>query len=125
MDFWTVMVFLHLVAMAFFLGGQMMLAGTVVPVLRKSPDPEEMRGLARRFGAGSAIAIGVALLTGMLMASHYKLWDYGPFQVKMTLVVLTLASLLAHMKYPKVHALMGLTFVLTLATVWCGVNLYH
>ena len=85
MDFWTVMVFLHLVAMAFFLGGQMMLAGTVVPVLRKSPDPEEMRGIARRFGAGSAIAIGVALLTGMLMASHYKLWDYGPFQVKMTL----------------------------------------
>ena len=25
----------------------------------------------------------------------------------------------------EVHALMGLTFVLTLATVWCGVNLYH
>jgi len=125
MDFWTVMLFLHLVAMAFFLGGQMMLAGTVVPVLRSKPDPTEMRQIARRFGVGSAIAIGVAIITGMLMASHFHLWDYGPFQVKMTLVVLTLASLLAHMKFPKVHALMGLTFLLTLATVWAGVNLYN
>lgn len=123
MDFWTVMVFLHLVAMAFFLGGQMMLAGTVVPVLRTNPDPTEMKSIARRFGIGSAIAISVSLLTGMLMASHYQLWDDADFQVKMTLVVLTLASLLAHMRFPKVHALMGLTFLLTLATVWAGVNL--
>ena len=123
MDIWTVMVFLHLVAMAFFLGGQMMLAGTVVPVLRTNPDPTEMKSIARRFGIGSAIAISVSLLTGMLMASHYQLWDDADFQVKMTLVVLTLASLLAHMRFPKVHALMGLTFLLTLATVWAGVNL--
>ena len=123
MDFWTVMVFLHLVAMAFFLGGQMRLAGTVVPVLRTNPDPTEMKSIARRFGIGSAIAISVSLLTGMLMASHYQLWDDADFQVKMTLVVLTLASLLAHMRFPKVHALMGLTFLLTLATVWAGVNL--
>ena len=123
MDFWTVMVFLHLVAMAFFLGGQMMLAGTVVPVLRTNPDPTEMKSIARRFGIGSEIAISVSLLTGMLMASHYQLWDDADFQVKMTLVVLTLASLLAHMRFPKVHALMGLTFLLTLATVWAGVNL--
>ena len=123
MDFWTVMVFLHLVAMAFFLGGQMMLAGTVVPVLRTNPDPTEMKSIARRFGIGSEIAISVSLLTGMLMASHYQLWDDSDFQVKMTLVVLTLASLLAHMRFPKVHALMGLTFLLTLATVWAGVNL--
>lgn len=125
MNFWTVMVFLHLVAMAFFLGGQMMLAGTVVPVLRSKPDPTEMKAIARLFGLGSLIALSVSLLTGMLMASHFELWGYGPFQVKMTLVILTLASLLTHLKYPKAHALMGLTFLLTLATVWAGVNMYH
>ncbi|MBK8295643.1 MAG: hypothetical protein IPK93_13175 [Solirubrobacterales bacterium] len=45
-----VMLFFHVVAMAFFLGGQLMLAATVVPVERSNPDPERMRAIARRFG---------------------------------------------------------------------------
>ncbi len=119
------MIFLHVVAMAFFLGGQIMLAATVVPVLRSAPDPEWIRGVARRFGAGSLIALGVLLLTGMMMASHFSMWDYGPFHVKMTLVVLTIISVLVHMARGNSHALMGITFLLTLATVYAGVNLTH
>lgn len=125
MDFWTFVIFLHVVAMAFFLGGQIMLAATVVPVLRSAPDPEWVRGVARRFGAGSLIALGVLVLTGMMVASHFNMWDYGPFHVKMALVVLTIVSVLAHMTRGNSHALMGITFVLTLATVYAGVNLTH
>jgi uncharacterized membrane protein len=118
-----VLVFLHVVAMAFFLGGQLMLASTVVPVERSNPDPARMRAIARRFGLGSLVALGVLLFTGMLMASHYELWDYGDFQVKMGLVVALIASVLAHMRFPKAHALMGLTFLLTLGIVWIGLDL--
>lgn len=109
--------------MAFFLGGQLMLAGTVVPVERSNPDPVRMRAIAQRFGLGSLIALGVMLFTGMLMASHYELWSYGPFQTKMTLVVLLIVSVGAHLKFPKVHALMAITFLLTLGIVWIGLDL--
>jgi len=118
-----VLLFLHVVAMAFFLGGQLMLAATVVPVERSNPDPARMRGIAQRFGIGSLIALGVLLFTGMLMASHYELWDLRDFQIKMGLVVALIVSVLAHMQYPKAHALMGLTFVLTLGIVWIGLDL--
>ncbi|HTU13606.1 MAG TPA: hypothetical protein VMF31_00280 [Solirubrobacterales bacterium] len=118
-----VLLFLHVVAMAFFLGGQLMLAATVVPVERSNPDPARMKAIAQRFGLGSLVALGVLLFTGMLMASHYDLWSYGDFQVKMGLVVALIVSVFAHMMLPKAHVLMGLTFVLTLGIVWIGLDL--
>lgn len=124
--FWTILIFLHVVAMAFFLGGQMMLAFTVVPVMRAEPaQPERIKAIAQRFGVGSLAALGVLLLTGMMMASHFQLWDYGPFQVKMTLVIATIVAVLLHMMRGGSHILMGITFLLTLATVYAGVNLTH
>ena len=109
--------------MAFFLGGQLMLAATVVPVERSNPDPARMKAIARRFGAGSLIALVVLLFTGMMMASHYELWDNGEFQLKMGLVIALIFSVLAHLKLPKAHWLMGLTFLLTLGIVWIGLDL--
>lgn len=117
------LLFLHVVAMAFFLGGQLMLAATVVPVERSNPDPARMKAIARRFGAGSLIALVVLLFTGMMMASHYELWDNGEFQLKMGLVIALIFSVLAHLKLPKAHWLMGLTFLLTLGIVWIGLDL--
>ena len=123
---WTFLVFLHVVAMAFFLGGQIMLAATVVPVLRAEPsNPEKIREVAQRFGLGSLAALGVLLFTGLLLASHFELWDYGPFHVKMGLVVATIVAVLLHMSRGQSHVLMGVTFLLTLATVYAGVNLTH
>jgi uncharacterized membrane protein len=115
--------FIHVIAMAFFVGGQIMLAATIVPVERSNPDPARMKAIAQNFGWGSLVAIGVSIFTGMLLASHYELWSDGALHIKLTLLVLTFASLLAHMKYPKVHALMGLTFALTLGVVWFGLEL--
>ena len=103
-----------------------MLAFTVVPVMREEPaQPERIREIAQRFGIGSLIALGFLLLTGMMLASHFMLWDYGPFQVKMALVIATIVAVLLHMMRGNSHVLMGITFILTLATVYAGVNLTH
>ncbi len=118
-----VLLFIHVIAMTFFVGGQIMLAATIVPVERSNPDPARMKQIARNFGWGSLIALGVSILTGMLMASHWNLYGDSNMHIKLTLLVLTFVSLGLHMKYPKVHALMGLTFVLTLGVVWFGLAL--
>ena len=49
---------LHLLAMAFFVGGQLLLAVALVPTERRTPDRERMRAIARRFGWGTLVAIG-------------------------------------------------------------------
>ena len=54
-----VCLYLHLLAMAFFVGGQLFLVAAVVPALRGSEDREPMRAIARRFGQGSLVALGV------------------------------------------------------------------
>lgn len=118
-----VLLFLHVIAMAFFLGGQLMLAATVVPVERSNPDPDRMKAIARRFGVGSLIALVVLLITGSMMASHYELWGYGPLQTKLGLIVALIISVGVHLRFPKAHALMGLTFLLTLGIVWIGLEL--
>jgi putative copper export protein len=121
--FWTIMLFLHVIAMAYFLGGQMMLAANVVPVLIKGEDGSQIAAVARRFGIGSLVALAVLVLTGMGMASHFDLWGVSQFQVKMGLVLATIVSVTIHMSRSNSHALMGLTFLLTLATVYAGIHL--
>lgn len=119
------MIFLHVTAMAFFLGGQIMLAVTVVPVERDNPDPARMKAIARRFGAGSLVALSVLVLTGLYMASHFDLWGNSQFQLKMVFALLTIILLLIHLRLPRNHVVMGLTFLFTLATVFAGINLTH
>jgi putative copper export protein len=120
MDFWL---FLHLVAMAFFVGGQIMLAAVVVPAVRGRTDPAVMKQVARNFGLGSAIAIGVLIVSGMSLAGEYNLWSTSEFHLKMGLFVAVLVALLLHMKFSGSHALMAITFILSLAVVWAGIAL--
>lgn len=120
MDFWL---FLHLVAMAFFVGGQLMLAAVVVPVVRGGDNPDAMKAVARRFGIGSAVAIGVLILSGLIMASHYNLWSVPEFHIKMTLFLAVLVALALHIKFSNSHVLMAVTFLLTLGVVWTGIML--
>jgi hypothetical protein len=51
---WELIRAVHLLAMAFFVGGQLLLAAAVVPVERSTPDPQRMRAMARRFGRGTS-----------------------------------------------------------------------
>ena len=120
---WNAVLYLHLIAMAFFLGGQLVLAGAVVPVLRGEHDREQLRAVARRFGWGSLIALGVLIATGAAMASHFDLWQSSTLQVKLALVAVALALVLAHLSYSRAHLLQAAILLVTLVIVWEGVRL--
>ena len=120
----TVVRYLHLLAMAFFVGGQVFLAAAVVPALR-GQDREGLRAIARRFGAGSLVAIGVLVATGMSMASHYDQWGDTKLHVKLALVAIVAGLIVWHTRRPELHALEGAIFLASLAIVWLGVGLAH
>jgi uncharacterized membrane protein len=122
---WHLVRWLHLIAMAFFVGGQLMLAAVVVPVLRGAEDREQIRRVARRFGAASAVAILVLVITGSLMASHFHRWGDEDLQIKLGLVVLVGLLIGWHTRKPELHALEGLVFIASLAIVWLGVAIAH
>jgi uncharacterized membrane protein len=124
-DFWQAVLYLHLLAMAFFVGGQLVFGIAVVPILRGDPDPERarMRAIARRFGYGSLIALGVLLVTGWAMASRYELWDSSTLQWKLALVGLVIGLTLLHLRRPKLHVLQGAILLASLAIVWLGLEL--
>jgi uncharacterized membrane protein len=120
---WFLIRWLHLLAMAFFVGGQMMLAAVVVPVARRSGDREGLRAIARRFGQGTLVALGVLIVTGTALAFHLHLWGNPTFHVKLALVAAVGVLLVWHIRRPDVHALEAIVFLLSLAIVWIGLYL--
>lgn len=124
-ELWRAVLYLHLVSMAFFLGGQLVFGLAVVPVLR-GEDPEQrerMRAVARRFGYGSLAALGILFVTGWALASHYELFDESTLQWKLGLVGAVIALTIIHLRRPKMHALQGGILTLTLVIVWLGLKL--
>jgi uncharacterized membrane protein len=122
---WELVRWLHLLAMAFFVGGQLFLAAAVVPAFRGAADRGPLQAIARRFGWGSLIALAVLVPTGAAMASHYDDWESGTLQIKLALVVVAGGLILWHMRRPRQHWIEGLVFLISLAIVWCGVALAH
>ena len=125
MFWWHLIRWLHLISMAFFVGGQLFLAAVVVPVLRGGENKEPIRRVARRFGVGSAIAILVLVITGSLMASHFHRWGETDLQIKLTLVVVVGLLIGWHTRKPELHVLEGLVFLASLAIVWLGIAIAH
>jgi uncharacterized membrane protein len=120
---WQAVLYVHLLAMAFFLGGQLVVGLALVPVERRNPDPERLRAVARRFGIGSAVALGVLLATGIAMASHFSLWSLDTLQIKLVLVAVLIVLTLVHLRFPRAHALQAAILLLTLAVVWLGLDI--
>ena len=121
MTFWNGVLWLHLLGMAFFVGGQLMLGGVVVPVLRGQQDRELLRAAARRFGIGTAIAFAVLIATGAALASHEHKWSDSTLHVKIGLIAVLVVLIGAHMRWPERHELDGLTFAISVAVVWLGI----
>jgi putative copper export protein len=121
LSFWNGVLWLHLIAMAFFIGGQLMLAAVVVPVLRRLDDRAPLRAAARRFGIGTLAAVLVLVITGAAMASHFHKWSDSTLQVKLGLVVLVGLLIGAHMRKPEWHVLDAALFAVSLAIVWLGI----
>lgn len=124
-DTWLAIRWIHLVAMAWFVGGQLLLAAGVVPVLRDEPQRERLRAIARRFGYGTLVAIGVLLATGSAMATKFHEWGDSTLRVKLTLVAVVGVLVVWHIARPARHALEGAIFLVSLAIVWLGLSLAH
>jgi uncharacterized membrane protein len=122
-DFWQAVLYLHLLAVAFFVGGQLVFGIAVVPVLRGDQDRTRMRAIARRFGYGSLVALGILLVSGWAMASHYQLWDSSTLQWKLALVGGVIGLTVVHLRRPKLHALQAAILLLSLLIAWLGLDL--
>jgi uncharacterized membrane protein len=128
MTTWTVIRFLHLLGVIFFVGGQLMLAAVVAPAMRAvEPDDDArsvpMREVARRFGMGSGVALLLIIATGVAMAGHYDLWGDSVLQLKLTLLVLVFALTGLHVFLPFRRALSLLVLVTSLVIVYLGLRL--
>ncbi len=130
LDGWDLILWLHLLCMAMFVGGQLFLGLAVVPVFRaqggsEGPARDWLVPIARRFGWASLIALGILLVTGSMMASHYSLWDSTALSVKLSLVVVAIALTLFHIFWAKGqnHMLQGLILLDSLAIVLVATTL--
>src|SRR5215210_367689 len=121
---WLVVRWLHVLAMALFVGGQLFLVVAVIPVLRSS-HRTALAAVARRFGWASLGALVVLIATGGTLASHDERWESGTLHVKLALVVAVAVLILLHLRRPRAHVLEGLVFLLSLAIVWLGLALAH
>jgi putative copper export protein len=124
MDEWTLIRFFHLLGIAFFVGGQLVLAVVVVPALR-GQDRELMRAAARRFGIGSAVALVVIVATGAAMAWHFHRWGDSTLQLKLVLLGLVIVLTALHAVTPYTRALSAAVLVASIVLVWLGVELAH
>ena len=98
MEAWELVRFLHVVALAFFVGGQIMIVA-IVPVL-SGRDEDVMRAVARRFGLASGVAIAVLLATGIALASHFSRWQDETLQAKLAVLVLVGVLTALHIATP-------------------------
>ena len=120
---WTAVLTVHLLAMAFFVGGQLLLAVAVVPVELRTGDRERIRAIARRFGWGSLVALVVLAASGAALAGHKHRWSDGTLQAKLGLVAVLIALVIAHLRRPRSHVLDAAILVVSIAVVVLGVSL--
>jgi putative copper export protein len=122
-DLWQIVLFVHILAMAFFLGGQLFLGLVVVPAHRRNPDAIELGPIARGFGLASVVALALLVASGAALASHFELWSSPTLQAKLGLLVLMLALAAAHLRWPHAHVLQAGVLLTTLVIVYLGLSL--
>jgi len=116
---------LHLFGVIFFVGGQMAMVAAVTPTLggREGANQELMRGIAMRFGIGSAVALVLIIATGVSMASDDNRWGNAYLHAKLLVLAIIFVLTAVHTKVPYTRALSLLIFVLSLVLVVLGVQL--
>ncbi len=118
---------LHLLAMAVWVGGLITLGALVSTLRHHGTERETLRVMARRFGRLSWPAMGLLVLTGLILAAD-RGWD-GPLRAKAVLVALVVGLALWHQvaagnQSPALRgALQGTILVFSLAVVVLSVTL--
>jgi uncharacterized membrane protein len=115
--FEIILVWIHLTAAAFWVGGMLFLSLVAVPLLKKAPDPvlaqREFVNQARRFRMLVWVALSLLLVTGSILLPNYvnfseTLGDWPlAVLIKLTLVLLLIVASVAHDQVigPKVRTL--------------------
>jgi putative copper export protein len=124
MELWELVRYLHLLGLALFVGGQILLVVAIVPVLRDQRE-ELMLSVARRFGVVSAVAIGVLLVTGIAMASHFSRWQDETLQAKLAVLVVVAVLTGLHIATPRSRGISIALVASSLLVVWLGVAMTH
>ena len=124
MELWELVRYLHILALALFVGGQIMLVVAIVPVLRGQPE-EVMVAVARRFGVASAVAIVVILASGVAMASHFSRWEDETLHAKLAVLVLVAVLTSLHIAAPRSRGISISLVASSLLVVWLGVVMTH
>ena len=122
---WLAVRWLHVLAMALFVGGQLVLVVAVIPALRTRRAPGAARdrpalrlgvaGRARRARSPPAARSPPTTTAGApaRCRSSSRWWSAS-------------AALIAwHLRRPGAHAIEGLIFLVSLAIVWLGLALAH
>jgi putative copper export protein len=122
---WEVLRYIHVLAVAFFVGGQLVVLAAVVPVERTAPDSDRMRAIGRRFGLGSLVALAFLAVTGAVMATDLSAWSSGVLQLKLGCAGAVVALTSAHLVWPTRRALPIAILAVSLAIVWLGLDLAH
>ena len=113
----SILIWIHLIAATFWVGGMLFLSLVAVPLLKKAPDPasaqREFINMARRFRALVWVALSILLVTGSLLLLNHvdfstSLGEWPtPVLIKLSLVAALIFVSLAHDRYigPKVRTL--------------------
>jgi putative copper export protein len=129
-----VLLYIHLVAVAFWLGSQLFLVAVVLPALR-GDDAEAreatMRKVGMTYGKVAAPVLFVILVTGMAMAAKLDLTpsDSSALKWKLVAVAVVVAATIAHSvasvqrrrRLARVSSVVAL--VATLVAVWFATGL--
>ncbi|MHB1087283.1 MAG: hypothetical protein ACYC19_00810 [Acidimicrobiales bacterium] len=74
---WTVVLFVHVSAATFWVGGQLMLTFVVMPTLRRSAPPEMIATLARLSGRRFATISNFVLFPSLVVTGPLLAWHDG------------------------------------------------
>ena len=117
--FESILVWVHLTAATFWVGGMLFLSLVAVPLLKRAPDPasaqREFVNLARRFRLLVWVALSLLFVSGAILLPGYvndanSLQNWPPSVLtKLSLVLLLIVASLAHDQIigPKVRTLKG------------------
>ena len=113
----NIIVWIHLIAATFWVGGMLFLSLVAVPLFKKVPDPasaqREFIKLARRFRMFAWVALFLLIVTGSILLQNYVNFSETPVVwppevlIKLTLVVSLIVVSVAHDQIigPKVRTL--------------------
>lgn len=124
--------FLHLVGMSFWLGGQLFLAAVAVPALRGlDPEPrrDALQRVGRAFGIAGIGALALVIATGvwMMLEADLSPADNDALRHKLELVSVVLVGTLVHVvagarRWLRVSRIASVvTLLATLGVVWYAI----